>query len=219
MRPDLDSWAGREVGVEAILWETPLPELALNRIRRFIPHEYVSVRVPNGHLAGGVPPEMYNSGFRRGLEAGCADIVVATWLPGHIPAVLAVKRAVSKCFGGSWWMMGGAIHAYRMIRDCVAERASKEAGVNATPEALIGFYRTCAEDEPASTIQPCYVATVPPGTFDDLMMANIDLDHVNKTLLSLDGIRQIPDGDPSLHWYPRRVFTRVLETMPPYPVH
>lgn len=167
-----------------------------------------SVRVPEGQTMGGVDAASYDN-YRKGLDSACADIVVTTLLPDGKPAVVATKRAQNKCFGGGWWMQGGAIHSYRLITELVLERAEKECGVRPQIEGLIGVFRTCAEDYLASTTNLCYVGFAP---YEKLSEAKAGDDHIAWKLLTLDKIGQMSVKE--LHWYPRLTFEIALNTMP-----
>ena len=174
--------------------------------------QYEQVVVPDGHRRGGVEPRFYD-GYRAGLDSACSDIVITTLLPGRpprVPAVLAVKRAPGKLFGGKWWMQGGAIHSYRLIADFLGERAEKECGVRYRLEGFIGVFRTCAEDRLGSTINLCYVGFVPYGDLARLVIA--DSDHTAVKVLSQDNLNRIPTEER--YWYPMHVFRLALATMP-----
>lgn len=156
----------------------------------------------------GVGGDIYNS-YRKGLDSACADVVVTTTDPfTGINYVLAGKRATGKCFGGSWWMQGGAIHAYRSIVEFVVERAAAECGVRPKIEACMALARTCAPDVNASTMQPCFVGRV---DWEALKAANPDVDHSKVKTLSLSDFEEMDDDE--LHWYPRMMFTLALESM------
>lgn len=170
-------------------------------------HQTEMVVVPSGHRSGGVPSAVYD-GYRLGLEGACVDVVIATRLVNGTPVVLASKRVIGKPFGGYWWMQGGAVQGYRSILDFLSERAEKECGLRPRIVGLVGFYRTCAEDGIASTMQPCYVATVPREAIEQ---AKADSDHSSWALFSLEDLEKLPPNEQ--HWYPMRVFRRVLESM------
>jgi hypothetical protein len=163
---------------------------------------------PPGEVGRGARPEVYDE-YRRGLDGACADVVVTTCTSDGILAVIATRRAEGKCFGGAWWMQGGATHAYRSYVDFVQERAAKECGVTPDIQALIGIFRTCAEDVHASTFQPCYVGWVDPEKRAELVT---DSDHHAIRLLTLADLDVLPQGQR--HWYPMQVFRLALETMP-----
>ena len=115
-----ESLSGSHVQVETVIfvnqnlsWDR---QSAVDREKR-TPYrgalQFQEVMVPDGHRMGGVEPQFYD-GYRAGLDSACSDIVITTLLPGRTPrvsAVLAVKRASGKLFGGKWWMQGGAIHS------------------------------------------------------------------------------------------------------------
>lgn len=166
------------------------------------------VCIPRGHKKGGVPGEVYDA-YRAGLDSACADIVVCTRLPSGLPAVVAIKRAQNKCFGGKWWMQGGAIQSYRSVRKFVAERAEKECGAKPRVEALIGVFHTCAQDFLGSTTNICFVGSLP---FEQLKSPQADKDHSAWSLLTSRDLKKIPKK--GRHWYPMLCFKTALETMP-----
>lgn len=163
-----------------------------------------AVEVP-GEVGRGVRQEVYDE-YRRGLDGACADIVVTSRNQNGKPVVVATRRAEGKCFGGKWWMQGGAIPAYCSIPEFVRQRAAKECGAVPDVQALIGVFRTCAEDIYASTIQPCYVGWVGPESLVS------DDDHCGIRLLTLADLDTLPLEER--HWYPMMAFRLALETMP-----
>jgi hypothetical protein len=144
------------VKYEGIILENPNFSTDLKRLAR--PVAGVEVSVPEG-VVNGVSPEVYSE-YRKGRDSACVDIVIATTLESGEPAVLLSKRAENVCYGGKWWIYGGALQSYRSIEDFISERAEKECGVPVEPRALIGVYRTMSSDFIGSTLQPCYAAVV-----------------------------------------------------------
>lgn len=167
-------------------------------------HADVLSRIPEG-VTTGVPPDIYNE-YRRGRDSACVDIVIATRLPTSEPAVLLSKRKDNVCFGGKWWIYGGALQSYVSIEDFISGRASKECGVPVKPEALIGVYRTIAEDHIGSTLQPCYATRVAYEVVEKKMAT--DDGHSNVKLFTLGDLEDLPQEEQ--HWYPMRVAKIVL---------
>ncbi len=199
---------GQTVAADAIIYEVPSEDALRDARRRAFPIvEMGTVKVPDEHRSGGVSSEDY-ANYRRGLDSACADVVITTVLPSGEPAVLAVKRSSTSCFGGKWWMQGGAVQAYRPLLDFLAERAARECGVPPVFEALIGVYRTTAGDVHASTLQPCYVARV---SYEDAARAQADKDHSAYRFITLRDLDQISEAE--MHWYPKRVFDLALRSM------
>jgi len=173
-------------------------------------HEVVGVSVPTGRVIGGVPQEYYD-GYRAGLTSGCADLVVTTRLENGEPAVLAIRRAKDKSFGGTWYMMGGAIHNYTSIHDFLSWVVEREVGLkNLQPEALVGLYRTTAEDYIADALAVCYVVTVPIEQIRE--QARPDENHVEWQLFTAEELDKIPQDQQ--YWHPMHCFRRCLNTMP-----
>ena len=167
----------------------------------------IGTNVPPCPVKQGVDGETYGR-YREGLISGCADIVVTATAPDYTHRVLAVKRAAGKCFGGSWWMMGGAVHAYRSLTDFVADRAEKECGVRPSVEACMFVAYTSATDVNASTTQLCFVGRV---KWNQIEKIRADADHSAVKLLSFDQIVDMPPEE--LHWYPRLAFDLALSSM------
>lgn len=165
------------------------------------------VKLPSGIKKGGVSKDVYYN-YSLGLERACADVVITVRLPNGDDAVLAIKRAIDKPFGGMWWMQGGSFHPYRSIIDFLVERAEKECGVRPKIEALVGVFRTCAEDQVCSTIQPCYVGKI---DYRELSKIKLDQDHVEWDLLTLNDLEDLPQEEK--HWYPMLAFKLAMETM------
>jgi hypothetical protein len=190
--------------------EKPIPSLRADWLsRQAFPED--SLReietIPEG-VTKGAPPEIYG-GFRRGLHGACCDIVIATTLPSGEDAVLLSFRNANVCFGSTWWVYGGAVHAYRDIGEFISERASKECGVEVEPQALVGFYITNAADHIGSTMQPCYMSYVEYEVIDRNMLA--DSNHSNVRLFTLRDLEMMPEQER--HWYPLRVSKRVLAAL------
>jgi ADP-ribose pyrophosphatase YjhB (NUDIX family) len=141
------------------------------------------------------------------------DIVLVTRLETGTPAVLLSLRNPTVCFGGKWWIYGGALQAYMSIEEFIAGRATKECGVPVRPEALIGVYRTIAEDYIGSTLQPCYAARVPIEVIRAKM--STDEDHSNVRLFTISDLILLEGNRaPEYHWYPVRVALLALRSMP-----
>jgi hypothetical protein len=162
---------------------------------------------PPRMIRQGVDGDTYNR-YREGLVSSCADIVVTTTGPDGVHYVLAIKRAAGKCFGGSWWMMGGAVHTYRSLTDFVADRAERECGVRPIVEACMFMAYTSAFDVLASTIQPCFVGR---AEWEQIEKMKADSDHLTVQLLTIEQVSACTELH--LHWYPRLAFTLALETM------
>lgn len=208
------SLSGKIVRVETVILTNPYLAAQRNCVARgftsFTSAEgFEEIVVPEGHRAGGVESVYYN-GYRQGLDSACDDVVITTWLPVGVSAVLASKRAPGKLFGKKWWMQGGATHSYRPIEDFLGERVKAECGVCPRLEGLIGVYRTCADDALGSTTNLCYVGYIP---YEDLTAAGVDDDHTAFRLLSLRDLGLLPSEEK--HWYPMGVFRKAMETMPP----
>lgn len=113
------SLSGKIVRVETVILTNPYLAAQRNCVAKgFTPFTsaegFEEIVVPEGHRAGGVESVYYN-GYRQGLDSACDDVVITTWLPVGVPAVLASKRAPGKLFGKKWWMQGGATHSYRGV--------------------------------------------------------------------------------------------------------
>lgn len=157
----------------------------------------------------GTDGDTYNK-YRQNLAGACADIVVTTILENGKPAVIATKRAANKCFGGKWWMQGGAFFANCIIQQWVAERAKVECGCEPEVQGLAGVFYTCASDFMASTLQPCFVGFIPIKEVRKTVAA--DDDHSAVKLLTLEEVENLPEDER--HWYPDLVFRLALESMP-----
>ncbi len=149
---------------------------------------FEDVNIPMG-VTDTVPPEIYGE-YRRGRDSACVDMVIVTRLPTGDPAVMLSMRKPTVCFGGKWWIYGGALQAYVPDDEFVSRRATRECGVEVKPEVLIGVYRTCAGDHIGSTLQPCYAARVS----YDAVMENMKKDegHTDVRLFTLEQLRGIP---------------------------
>ena len=167
-----------------------------------------TVDVPEGVMPG-VPPDIYNA-YRKGRDSACVDIVIATRLEDGTPAVLMSKRADNVCYGGKWWIYGGALQSYRSIVDFIGERASKECGVEVRPQVLIGVYRTMSGDFVGSTLQPCYASFV--SVAQIRKHKKVDDAHSSVRLFTADELLAMSAAES--HWYPLRVANRVLRAMP-----
>lgn len=169
------------------------------------------VSQPEG-VTNGVSPEVYGE-YRRGRDSACVDIVLVTRLETGTPAVLMSLRNPTVCFGGKWWIYGGALQAYMSIEEFISERAAKECGVPVRPEVLLGVYRTIAEDHIGSTLQPCYAARVPIEAIRAKM--STDEGHSNVRLFTISELILLKGNcAPEYHWYPVRVALLALWNMP-----
>lgn len=163
--------------------------------------------IPQG-VENGVPPDVYNA-YRRGRDSACVDIVFATHLPNGKPAVLFSFRKKGVCFEEKWWIYGGALQSYCSIHHFISDRAEKECGVRASPQALVGVYRTMSDDAIGSTLQPCYATIVP---YEEVRKKKqLDSGHNDVRLFTLEELEQIPEEHK--HWYPMRVAKLVLLAM------
>ena len=205
------SSSGEIVSVESVVLENKnlAEDRMLVREHAVPPCEYAVVRVPAGHIVGGVDSATYD-GYRKGLDSACADIVITTIKPDGQAAVISTKRAKNKMLGGFWWVQGGAMHSYRNLTDFLKDRAEAECGVQPTIEAVIGVYRTAAEDLLGCTTNVCYVGSVEYGEL--MSQVKFDADHSAWKILTLSDIKGLPSEE--CHWYPMRVFRMALNTMP-----
>lgn len=166
---------------------------------------------PEG-VTSGVSPKVYNE-YRRGRDSACVDIVLVTRLENGNPAVLMSLRKPNVCFGGKWWIYGGALQAYMSIEEFIAGQATKECGILVTPEVLVGVYRTMAEDFIGSTLQPCYAARVPIEVIRAKM--SVDEGHSSVRLFTISDLCLLEGKrEDDYHWYPVRVALLALENMP-----
>lgn len=167
--------------------------------------------LPEG-VKDGVSPEVYNA-YRQGRDSACVDIVFVTRGENGTPMVVMSLRAPNACYGNKFWIYGGALGAYQSIGDFIAAKAEKECGVRAEPQALIGVYRTMAEDKIGSTTQPCYVAEVPIAAIRE--KGHVDGAHTSLTLMSEINLLYLNHHrDYRIHWYPLRVAILALRNMP-----
>jgi ADP-ribose pyrophosphatase YjhB (NUDIX family) len=210
--PNTPSFSGQTRCVESIILLNP--SLKEERVRsakdgcefNFLVGEQVVV--PKDHRAGGAETSAYGA-YRQGLDSACVDIVVTTRLPNDKSVVLAIKRNQNVCFGGKWWMMGGALHSYRPIAEFIKERAAKECGVEPRLEGCIGVFRTAARDVLACTINICLV-----GYVDYPYVAQKfkpDDAHSGHRLLTVEDLKGLPEEEK--HWYPMLCFEQALDTM------
>ncbi len=161
-----------------------------------------------GPIRRGVDPDIYKS-YRLGLDSACVDCVVTTLMPDGRPAVLLSRRAPGKCFGGCWWIHGGSLHAYRPIEAFIQDRVLAEVGIEPLIDAVVGVYRTCAEDFFASTLNLCVSGVVDYGS---LTTACKDADHTALSLFTLD---QYLDLDMAVrHPYIDRVVILAINSYP-----
>ena len=109
-----------------------------------------------------------------------------------------------------WWMQGGGISGYTSILTFLKERARKECGVEVELEAIIGFFRTCAEDFAQSTTQLCFVGSAPYDGVSERL--KYDDRHSAVRLLTLEDFGQLPQEQQ--HWYPMFCFEAALNSMP-----
>ena len=168
------------------------------------------VNIPDGVMPG-VSPDIYNA-YRQGRDSACVDIAIITKLSDGKPAILLSLRKKDVCFGGKWWIYGGALQAYTTVEDFITGRASKECGVSVKPEVLVGVYRTIAGDHIGSTLQPCYASRVPFEAIQAKMAT--DSNHENIRLFTLEELDAIPEWEH--HWYPMRVARIALKSVPGY---
>lgn len=189
--------------MDSVIFETP----KIRWERRFPTQEH-QVMIPEG-VTDGVPKDIYDQ-YRAGRDSACVDLMVATKRHGK-PAVLLSKRKTSVCYGGKWWMYGGALQSYASIEAFIAERVRRECGVDITgrcKKALVGVYRTASSDHIGSTLQPCYAAWV-----DENELASILTDDAHDVLriFTPSDIDALPENET--HWYPMRVARKVLASM------
>jgi ADP-ribose pyrophosphatase YjhB (NUDIX family) len=168
-----------------------------------IPHK------PEGVRTNGVDETIY-TGYRMGLDSACVDIVITTRLEDGTPAVLMSRRKDNVCYGGMWWIYGGALQAYKTIDNFIADRAKKECGIIVSPQALIGVYRTMSYNLIGSTIQLCYVTTVPVSDIQSRMVT--DDGHIEIRLFTLKDLP--PESNEEYHQYVLRVSKIALSNMP-----
>ncbi len=193
-----------------ILCEQSIPTLRADWLaREAFPEDSLQEieAIPEG-VTKGAPSEIYG-GYRKGLHGACCDIVIVTTLPSGQHAVLLSLRKLEVCFGGTWWIYGGATHAYRDIGEFISERASKECGVSVEPQALVGVYVTYAADHIGSTMQPCYMAFVDYDVIKENMLT--DTGHNNVKLFTQSELDEMPEDER--HWYPIRVSKRVFAAL------
>jgi len=183
------------------------------RNRRVLREEYrAGIGEQPAGVTQGVSSDTYNE-YRRGRDSACVDIVLVTHLENGTPAVLMSLRNPGVCFGGKWWIYGGALQAYMSIEEFISARATKECGVPVKPEVLIGVYRTIAEDHIGSTLQPCYAARVPIEVIRAKM--STDEGHSNVRLFTISDLILLEgQHGPEYHWYPVRVALLALRNMP-----
>lgn len=158
-------------------------------------------------ITRGVSSSVYDA-YRIGLDSACVDIAICTIKPDGTPAVLLSKRAPNKCFGGKWWVYGGALHSYRPIGEFIAERAAKECGVVPEVKALIGVARTCAADVLGSTLQPCYLGLVEYAAIEKSIA---DRDHSAVRLFTIDEYYRLPG--PEQYWYIEEIVATAIASL------
>ncbi|MDP3771772.1 MAG: hypothetical protein Q8Q94_00140 [bacterium] len=206
-----ETLSGKRFLTDTVIWMRNVSDLTKERKLRYVHAGEVDITVPPGHRSGGVSPDIYD-GYRQGLDSACADVVITTRMPDGEAGFLAVKRALGKPFGGKWWMQGGAIHSYRSIESFLVDRAERECGVSPVIQALIGVFRTCAEDFLASTTNLCYVGFAP---YHMVERASADKDHIAFHLFSAHEFRgSVYTHKEEWHWYPIQVFNAALDSMP-----
>lgn len=150
-------------------------------------------------VTSSVPADVYNT-YRLGRDSACGDVLISTKNSNGAFAVLLSMRRQDVCFGGMWWIHGGALLSYASLTDFVAERAEKECGIPVTLKALLGIYRTCAADYIGSTLQPCYAAEVP---YEVLEQKVSDAGHTDIRLFTIEEWNAVPNSQR--HWYVDRV--------------
>jgi hypothetical protein len=148
--------------------------------------------------------------MRQAKAFSCADVVIATRTPSGAPVILASKRKEGESFSGKWWMHGGGFAPYPLLREFALGRVEKECGITPRQLTLVGVYLTCAENIPTTTLQPCYVSDMP---YDAVVRAmRTDPQHNRVGLFTAHDLINLPQEEK--HWYPMRVFAKVLSTIP-----
>ncbi len=196
--------------------------------RPFQPALYHDFAVPSC-VTPGVGQTTYN-GYRLGLTSACVDIVLVQHIDGAL-TVPMVKRAKAP-FGNTYWIMGGALHAFRPVNQFILWRAARECGLD--PEGLgidefvlrykldadtqsalginiigpLGLYRTPAEDTPegsaCDTLNLCLL-----GYYNGDRGLYHDRDHAGIRWFRENELRPGACG----HWYPEHVGRRALAIM------
>jgi len=207
-----ETMAGQPVTVPLVVMERSWEEIARERRNIalglcFRSEETISATVPEGHTLG-VPQPTYDR-YRQGLDSACADCVVQTFVNDK-PAVVALQRARFKAFGGQFWMMGGAIHAYLDIRDFLVQRVFEESNlkINANALVLMGVYRAIASDALCSTMSPCYVTYLPYNEIESTI--RVFDDHKTFKIFTEEDLATLKPHES--HPYPIRMFQLALKT-------
>jgi ADP-ribose pyrophosphatase YjhB (NUDIX family) len=211
----------------AIDMAAAIDDHALSRRVDVIRPEFGTVDVNPHATRSGVGGEAYD-GYRTGLVGACADIVLLR--DGENPAVPMIYRK-NPPFGGTWWIMGGAVHNFRLVHHFLLFKALTEGGIlkdvkNASEFyakydltaddwslggvnviGLMGLYRTPAEDQTGTgkvcdTINQCYLGLLDQGT-----EVWHDKDHDQVRWFTFKDLLEASD----MHWYPRRVAMLALE--------
>jgi len=194
--------------LERILWQNP--NLKEDRERRAISSMACWAVIPPPGFKGGFVSNETTGEWRESKVIACADVVITTRLSDDTPAVVASLRAPNTPFGNCWWMQGGGIPGYTPLQKFVRDHAMKECGAEVKLEALIGFFYTNAEDHHQSTMQPCFVGSVPFDGLSEKLIA--DNQHADVRLLTLRDLGELPKEQK--HWYPATCFHAALESMP-----
>jgi hypothetical protein len=194
--------------LETILWFNN--RLTEDRRIKAISHLETDSLTPPIDYVGGFVSEETMVEWRSKKEVACADVVITTRYPTGTKAVVSSLRAPKTPFGNKWWMQGGGISGYTSILTFLKERARKECGVEVELEAIIGLFRTCAEDFAQSTTQPCFVGSAPYDGMSERL--KYDDRHSAVRLLTLEDFDQLPQEQQ--HWYPMFCFEAALKSMP-----
>lgn len=149
-------------------------------------------------------------GYRHVKVGACADVLVWTY-SGGVPAVILTQRKKNSCFGGKWWVQGGAIGKAISCTDFVAQCALKECGSLPKIQALVGIYRTtdpgAGDQQMVSTIQVAYFGFVEPAK----VILSPDEHHAEVALMTKDEYRSLPEEQK--HWYPTCLIETLFRTM------
>jgi hypothetical protein len=157
------------------------------------------VTPPEGVTDGVEKRETYDD-FRKGRLTACADVVLFTKCPDGEWRVLLSLRKADKPMGNIWWVYGGAPNSYADLRTFLTKQTEKECNCAPTIRAVVATAYTCAPDHIASTIQPCYLATIP---YELVGKVATDSNHAAVRLFALDDYYLLPAA--SRHWYVEEV--------------
>ncbi len=193
-----------------VIIEPSLPEMTAQWLKGDpFPEDSLQTCMVPDEVTKGATPEAYIE-YRKGLHGACVDKVIITRQPNGKPAVMLSLRKTNVCFAGTWWIYGGAVHAYRDVAAFVTERAASECGVEVPPQALVGVYITNSSGIVGSTLQPCYASFVPYDTIMEKMRT--DSGHGDVRLFTAEELGAIPEQQQ--HWYPKRIARRALAALP-----